>query len=100
MTVWLTMLVHLLTLLAARALGLARRSPLLLARLAAACQHLDPANDADGPPTASQLPPQASISQPTPLASLLDPHSHRIQDGIGFPTRPSPPLRAGAGVRG
>ena len=56
MSVWLTILVHLLTLLAARTLGLTRRSPLLLARIAAACQHLDLALDADAPPTASQLP--------------------------------------------
>jgi hypothetical protein len=56
LSVWLTILVHLLTLLAARALGLAKRSPLLLARLAAALQHLDPANDADGPPTHAQPP--------------------------------------------
>jgi len=56
LSVWLTILVHLLTLLAARTLGLARRSPLLLARLAAALQHLDLALDADPLPTASQLP--------------------------------------------
>ncbi len=56
LSVWLTILVHLLTLLAARALGLTRRSPLLLARLAAALQHLDPTLDADPAPTASQLP--------------------------------------------
>lgn len=55
-SVWLTILVHLLTLLAARALGLTRRSPLLLARLAAAFQHLDPTRDPDCPPAASQLP--------------------------------------------
>ncbi len=42
LSVWLAVLVHLLTLLAARALGLGRRSPLLLRRLAAALQHLDP----------------------------------------------------------
>jgi hypothetical protein len=66
LSVWLTILVHLLTLLAARACGLTRRSPLLLARLAAALQHLDPARDADPLPTAAQLrlpgfdlPPQA-----------------------------------------
>lgn len=56
MSVWLTILVHLLTLLAAQALGLSRRSPLLLARLAAAFQHLDLATDADGTPTHAQLP--------------------------------------------
>ena len=55
LSVCLTVLVHLLTLLAARALGLARRSPLLLARLAAAFQHLDLAFDADPFPTSSQL---------------------------------------------
>lgn len=56
LSVWLTILVHLLTLLAARALGLTRRSPLLLARLAAAFQQLDPALDADAGPTPAQLP--------------------------------------------
>jgi hypothetical protein len=56
LSVWLTVLVHLLTLLAARALGLVRRSPLLLARLAAAFQHLDPARDGHGPPTLAQPP--------------------------------------------
>jgi hypothetical protein len=56
LSVWLTILVHLLTLLAARTLGLPRRSPLLLARLAAALQHLDPTRDTDGPPIAFQLP--------------------------------------------
>jgi DDE family transposase len=56
LSVWLTILVHLLTLLAARALGLTRRSPLLLARLAAAFQHLDLSRDPDCPPSASQLP--------------------------------------------
>jgi hypothetical protein len=55
-SVWLTILVHLLALLAARALDLPRRSPLLLARLAAALQHLD-LSLAPAPPTpASQLP--------------------------------------------
>lgn len=56
LSVWLAILVHLLTLLAARALGLARRSPLLLARLAAAFQHLDPADAAQLPPIATQPP--------------------------------------------
>lgn len=56
LSVWLAILVHLLTLLAARALGLARRSPLLLARLAAAFQHLDPVDSAVPPPTPAQLP--------------------------------------------
>ena len=55
-SVWLTVLVHLLLLLAARALGLPRRSPLLRARLAAALQHLDPTRDGHGPPTLAQLP--------------------------------------------
>ena len=56
LSVWLTILVHLLTLLAARALGLTRRSPLLLARLAAALQHLAD-SDAPGSPRAhAQLP--------------------------------------------
>lgn len=54
LSVWLAVLVHLLILLAARALGLARRSPLLLARLAAALHHLDPDRD----------------TAPTPLAQL------------------------------
>ncbi len=56
LSVWLTILVHLLTLLAARALGLTRRSPLLLARLAAALQHLDPARDPVLPTPPAQLP--------------------------------------------
>src|SRR5688572_3824790 len=56
LSVWLAILVHLLTLLAARSLGLARRSPLLLARLAAAFQHLDPADTAQLPPVATQPP--------------------------------------------
>ena len=55
-SVWLTILVHLLTLLAARALGLARRSPILLARLAAALLHLDCDRDAPTSSSASQLP--------------------------------------------
>lgn len=56
LSVWLTILVHLLTLLAARALGLTRRSPLLLARLAAAFQHLDLTRDTNRSPTLAQLP--------------------------------------------
>jgi hypothetical protein len=56
LSVWLTVLVHLLTLLATRVLGLSRRSPLLLARLAAALTHLDQTRDLDPPPTAFQLP--------------------------------------------
>jgi hypothetical protein len=56
LSVWLAILVHLLTLLAARALGLARRSPLLLARLAAAFQHLDPLDLSIPPPIPAQLP--------------------------------------------
>jgi hypothetical protein len=56
LSVWLAILVHLLTLLAARALGLPRRSPLLLARLTGALIHLDPARDADRPHAARQLP--------------------------------------------
>jgi hypothetical protein len=55
LSVWLTVLVHLVTLLAARAFGLTRRSPLLLARLAAALQHLDLALDDPPAPTACQL---------------------------------------------
>ena len=55
LSVRLAVLVHLLILLAARALGLAGRSPLLLARLAAALRHLDPTRD-DAPPTLAQLP--------------------------------------------
>lgn len=56
LSVWLTILVHLLTVLAARALGLTRRSPLLLARLATALQHLDPDLGLDCLPSATQLP--------------------------------------------
>jgi hypothetical protein len=56
LSVWLTVLVHLLTLLAARACGIARRSPLLLARLAAALAHLHPARDLAPSPAALQLP--------------------------------------------
>ncbi len=56
LSVWLAILVHLLTLLAARSLGLARRSPLLLARLAAAFQHLDPTAYTIPPPIPAQLP--------------------------------------------
>jgi hypothetical protein len=56
LSVHLAILVHLLTLLAARALGLARRSPLLLARLAAAFQHLDPSDHTSTPTTPVQLP--------------------------------------------
>ena len=56
LSVWLAILVHLLTVLAARALGMARRSPLLLARLAAAFHHLDPGDIAALPPIPAQLP--------------------------------------------
>jgi hypothetical protein len=56
LSVWLAVLVHLLTLLAARALGLGRRSPLLLARLAAALLHLDRPRDLSHPTSALQLP--------------------------------------------
>jgi hypothetical protein len=56
LSVWLAILVHLLALLAARALGLPRRSPLLLARLTGALIHLDPTRDADTPPATRQLP--------------------------------------------
>ena len=67
LSVWLTVLVHLVTLLAARTLGLSRRSPLLLARLAAAVQHLDPLHDADLTPTAAQLPlPGFDLAPPAP----------------------------------
>jgi hypothetical protein len=55
-SVWLAVIVHLLTLLAAHALGLARRSPILLARLAAALLHLDPERDSPTSSTATQLP--------------------------------------------
>jgi hypothetical protein len=55
-SVWLAVLIHLLTLLAARALGLARRSPVLLARLAAALLHLDLTHDLGPPTDALQLP--------------------------------------------
>lgn len=53
---WLAVLVHLLTLHAAHALGLARRSPVLRARLASALSHLDPDLDTPTPATATQLP--------------------------------------------
>ena len=56
LSVGLAILVHLLTLLAAHALGLTRRSPLLLARLAAAFQHLDPDDCPARPPIPDQLP--------------------------------------------
>ena len=56
LSVWQAILVHLLTLLAARALGLGRRSPLLLCRLAAALQHLDPARDSVRPTAPAQHP--------------------------------------------
>jgi hypothetical protein len=56
LSVWLAILVHLLALLAVRALGLPRRSPLLLARLTGALIHLDLAPDADPSPTHAQLP--------------------------------------------
>jgi len=55
-SVWLAVLVHLLTLLAAHALGLARRSPILLARLAAALLHLDPERDMPTSSAATQIP--------------------------------------------
>jgi hypothetical protein len=64
-SVWLAVLVHLLTLLAAHALGLARRSPALLARLASALLHLD--LDTPTPATATQLPlPGFDLIPPTP----------------------------------
>jgi hypothetical protein len=55
LTVWLAIAVHLLTILAARALGLARRSPILLTRLRAALLALA-ARDADPPPLQLALP--------------------------------------------
>lgn len=67
LSVWLAILVHLLALLAARALGLPRRSPSLLARLTGALIHLDPPADADPPPTARQLPlPGFDLTPPAP----------------------------------
>jgi hypothetical protein len=67
LSVWLTVLVHLLTLLAARVLGLPRRSPLLLARLAAALTHLDQTRDLAPPPTAFQFPlPGFDSTSPAP----------------------------------
>jgi hypothetical protein len=67
LSVWLAILVHLLALLAARALGLPRRSPLLLARLTGALIHLDPAQDADLSPHARQLPlPGCDLPRPAP----------------------------------
>lgn len=56
LSIGLAILVHLLTLLAARAFGFTRRSPLLLARLAAAFHHLDLTELAPPGPTTSQLP--------------------------------------------
>jgi hypothetical protein len=55
LSVWLAILVHLLTVLAARALGRPGRSPLLLARLSGALLHLDPARDGDSAPSHTQL---------------------------------------------
>lgn len=55
LTVWLAVVVHLLTILAARALGLGRRSPELLRRLAWALAHLHADDGADDHPTAYQL---------------------------------------------
>jgi hypothetical protein len=67
LSVWLAILVHLLALLAARALGLPRRSPLLLARLTGALIHLDPSPDADLPPNPHQLPlPGFDLPLPAP----------------------------------
>jgi hypothetical protein len=67
LSVWLAILVHLLALLAARALDLPRRSPLLLARLTGALIHLDPARDADPPAPATQLPlPGFGSTSPAP----------------------------------
>jgi Transposase DDE domain len=54
LTVWLAVVVHLLTLLAARALGLTRRSPELLRRLLWALAHLEAADDQPAP-AAQQL---------------------------------------------
>jgi hypothetical protein len=54
LTVWLAVVVHLLALLAAHALGLGRRSPALLARLAWALAHLT-ADLAAAAPTAHRL---------------------------------------------
>jgi hypothetical protein len=62
LSVWLTILVHLLTLLSARASGQTNRSPLLLARLAAALVHLAPSDF----PLPSTLPQQL----PLPLFDL------------------------------
>lgn len=55
LTIWLAVVVHLLSLLAARALGLARRSPALLRRLAWALAHLGPDDQAGEPPPPTQL---------------------------------------------
>ena len=67
LSVWLAVLVHLLALLAARALGLPRRSPLLLARLTGALIHLDLSRDASPPAAATQLPlPGFGTTSPAP----------------------------------
>jgi len=55
LTVWLAIIVHLLTVLAAHALGWARRTPTLLAQLAWALAHLSPADLPDPPAVAQQL---------------------------------------------
>lgn len=55
LTIWLAVVVHLLSLLAARALGLARRSPALLRRLVWALAHLRADDADDDPPTVTQL---------------------------------------------
>jgi hypothetical protein len=68
MTVWLAIAIHLLTILAARALGLARRSPLLLTRLRAA---LTAFIDADADPVARCSP--AQLVLPGWTASLAPP---------------------------
>ena len=56
LTVWLTLLVHLLSVLAAQAQGLTRRSPTLLSRLGLAISHLSPSDSDDPvPPPPTQL---------------------------------------------
>jgi hypothetical protein len=56
LTVWLAVVVHLLTVLAAQALGRARRSPELLRRLVWALAHLQAADAAEPDPAGRQLP--------------------------------------------
>ena len=55
LTVWLAIIVHLLSILATHALGLARRSPALLRQLIWALAHLSSADESEPTPPAHQL---------------------------------------------